>query len=126
VVSTCQLIHGLDTRNYRMQGFSHEQAELQKASEAYFGRRGVQWMSTCTPYQVGNVPVKGEHLAWMESSAVVYANSVLGARTNTEGRESTGAASITGRVPYFGLHDPANRHATRAVRIEIPVETMMD
>ncbi len=43
-------------------------------------------MNTCTSYQVGNVPVKGEHCAWMESSAVIYCNSVLGARTNTEGR----------------------------------------
>ena len=61
-------------------------------------------LATCTPYQVGNVPVIGEHCAWMESSAVIYCNSVLGARTNTEGRESTGAASITGRIPYWGFH----------------------
>ncbi|MHA6344411.1 aconitase X [Roseivivax sp. CAU 1761] len=126
VVSTCQLIHGLDTRNYKLQGFSDAQAELQKKSEAYFGKRGVQWQSTCTPYQVGNVPVKREHCAWMESSAVVYCNSVLGARTNTEGRESTGAASITGRIPYFGFHRPENRFARQRVRIETEVDTMMD
>lgn len=126
VVSTCQLIHGIDTRNYEAQGFTKDQAELQEKSEKYFGQRGVQWMSTCTPYQVGNVPVRGEHLAWMESSAVVYANAILGARTNVEGRESTGAAAITGRIPYFGLHIPENRHAQHLVEIEIPVETMMD
>jgi predicted aconitase len=126
VVSTCQLIHGLDTRNYRLQGFSDEQAALQRASEDFFGRRGLQWMSTCTPYQTGNVPLKGEHCAWMESSAVVYCNAVLGARTNTEGRESTGAASITGRIPFFGFHDPANRLARHRVRIEAQPETMMD
>lgn len=126
VVSTCQLIHGIDTRNHALQGFSDEQAELQRKSEKFFGARGVQWMSTCTPYQVGNVPVKGEHCAWMESSAVVYCNSVLGARTNTEGRESTGAASITGRIPYFGFHIPENRRATHVVEIEAQPETMMD
>lgn len=126
VVSTCQLIHGLDARNYKLQGYTDEQAELQRKSEIFFGKRGVQWNSTCTPYQVGNVPVQGEHCAWMESSAVVYCNSVLGARTNTEGRESTGAASITGRIPYFGFHLPENRRATHHVRIEIPVATMMD
>lgn len=126
VVSTCQLIHGVDTRNHALQGFSDEAADLQRRSEKYFGARGVQWMSTCTPYQVGNVPVKGEHMAWMESSAVVYANSILGARTNVEGRESTGAASITGRIPYFGLHDPANRKATHRARIEAQPVTMMD
>lgn len=126
MVSTCQLIHGIDTRNFAAQGFSAEQAELQKKSEVYFGQRGVQWMSTCTPYQTGNVPVKGEHCAWMESSAVVYCNSVLGARTNTEGRESTGAASITGRIPHFGLHILENRRATHVVDVEIEVATMMD
>ncbi len=125
-VSTCQLIHGLDTRNYKLQGFSDAQAALQKKSEAFFGRRGVQWASTCTPYQVGNVPIRGEHCAWMESSAVVYCNSVLGARTNTEGRESTGAASITGRIPYWGFHIPQNRKARHLVRVEIPVDAMMD
>jgi predicted aconitase len=83
-------------------------------------------MATCTPYQVGNVPVKGEHCAWMESSAVVYCNSVLGARTNTEGRESTGAASLTGKIPYWGYHLPENRFGTHLVEVEIPTESMMD
>lgn len=126
VVSTCQLIHGIDTRNFARQGFTAEQAELQRKSEDYFGRRGVQWASTCTPYQVGNVPLRGEHCAWMESSAVVYCNAVLGARTNVEGRESTGAASITGRVPYWGLHMPENRFARHLVRVEAVPEGMMD
>ncbi|SDY61561.1 aconitase X [Citreimonas salinaria] len=126
VVPTCQLIHGIDTRNHAAQGFSDAQAALQRKSEHFFGSRGVQWCSTCTPYQVGHVPLKGQHVAWMESSAVVYANAVIGARTNVEGRESTGAASITGRIPYFGLHVPENRVATHRVDVEIPVRTMRD
>ena len=56
-----------------------------------FGALGVQPLNTCAPYQVGNVPSKGEHCAWMESSAVIYCNAVLGGRTNAEGRESAGA-----------------------------------
>ena len=51
-------------------------------------RLGVQILNTCTPYQVGNVPTRGEHCAWMESSAVVYCNSVLGARTAYVGQET--------------------------------------
>ena len=82
--------------------------------------------ATCTPYQVGNVPVRGEHCAWMESSAVVYCNAVLGARTNTEGRESTGAASITGRIPYWGFHIAENRFGTHHVEVEVDVDDMMD
>ncbi len=83
-------------------------------------------MSTCTPYQVGNVPVKGEHCAWMESSAVVYINSVLGARSNVEGRESTGAAMLTGKIPYWGYHLDENRLGTDLVEVEWDVQSMMD
>jgi hypothetical protein len=111
-VPTCQLITGIDNDNFATQGVDPELADLQLRSEQYLGKRGINLMCTCTPYQVGNVPVMGEHCAWMESSAVIYANSVLGARTNVEGKESTGAASLTGRIPYWGLHCPENRFAT--------------
>lgn len=128
-VYTCQLIQGIDTENLeiahaRPQGV--ELAQLQQESERYFGGRGVQMMATCTPYQVGNVPVFGEHCAWMESSAVVYCNSVLGARTNTEGRESASAASVTGRIPCFGYHLAEHRHGTHRVVVEQAIDDMMD
>lgn len=123
---TCQVVHGVDTRHAREQGISEEIVHLQKQGEAFFGKRGVNMMGTCTPYQVGNVPVKGEHCAWMESSAVVYCNAVLGARTNTEGRESTGAASLTGKIPYWGYHTDEYRWGTHRVDIEFEVEDMMD
>ena len=126
VVSSCQLIAGVDHRNWRIQGVPEEAAKAQAHAEEFFGRRGIQQFATCTPYQVGNVPVRGEHCAWMESSAVVYCNAVLGARTNTEGRESTGAASITGRIPYWGFHIPERRFATHEVEVEFPVDDMMD
>ena len=62
----------------------------------------------------------------MESSAVVYCNSVLGARTNTEGRESTGAASLTGKIPYWGFHLDHHRRATHHIQLDVPVETTAD
>ena len=83
-------------------------------------------MKTCTPYLAGNVPAKGEHCAWMESSAVVYCNSVIGARTNTEGRESSSAAMLTGKIPDWGFHRDEYRHATHLVHVETPVESVMD
>ena len=55
----------------------------------------------------------------MESSAVVYCNSVLGARTNTEGKESTGAAALTGRIPYWGYHITENRRGTHLVEVDV-------
>ena len=125
-VSTCQLITGIDNDNWRIQGVDPKLAELQKQSEKFLGARGVNLMATCTPYQVGNVPVKGEHCAWMESSAVIYCNSVLGARTNVEGKESTGAAALTGRIPYWGYHLDENRFGTHLVELDIEVDDMMD
>ncbi len=65
---------------------------------------GVITTCTCTPYLTGNVPHYGEHIAWAESSAVCYANSVLGARTNREGGPSALAAALTGFTPAYGLH----------------------
>jgi hypothetical protein len=125
-VYTCQLIHGIDTQNAAVTGVAPEAVERQRQAEKYFGARGVAMFNTCTPYQVGNVPVRGEHCAWMESSAVVYCNSVLGARTNTEGRESAGAASITGKIPYWGFHLDENRRGTHLVEVEVDVDDMMD
>jgi predicted aconitase len=75
---------------------------------------------------VGNVPAKGEHCAWMESSAVIYINSVLGARTNAEGRESAGCAMLTGKIPYWGYHIEANRLGTHHVTLDIGVESVAD
>ncbi len=125
-VPTCQLITGIDMENSALQGADPALTEMQRQSEKYLGQRGVNMMCTCTPYQVGNVPVQGEHCAWMESSAVIYCNSVLGARTNVEGKESTGAAALTGRIPYWGLHLPENRHANRLIRVEAEVDDMAD
>jgi predicted aconitase len=125
-VNTCQLITGIDNENWRTQGIADELADQQKNAEAHFGALGINMFATCTPYQVGNVPVRGEHCAWMESSAVVYCNSVLGARTNTEGKESTGAAALTGRIPYWGFHLPENRRGTHLVDVGVEVDDIMD
>ncbi len=67
---------------------------------------------TCAPYQGGHRPGQGEDIAWAESNAVVFVNSVLGARTNRYGDFLDICAAITGRVPYYGLHVPENRLAT--------------
>ena len=75
---------------------------------------------TCACYldQVGNVPKKGDVLSWAESSAVVYANSVLGARCNRNSGIMDIMGSIVGYVPYFGLLTDEGRRATWIVKIE--------
>ena len=117
---------GFDPHHPVEMGVTEQMVQFYRRSEAMAARMGVQMMNTCTPYQVGNVPTRGEHCAWMESSAVVFANSVLGARTNTEGRESTSAAMLTCRIPNWGYHLDAPRLATLGVQLSIPVESVED
>jgi len=122
----CHLQGGMDLAHWSELGMSPEAMEHQRADEAELARHGIRIMKTCTPYLAGNPPVKGEHCAWMESSAVVYCNSVIGARTNTEGRESTSAAMLTGKIPDWGFHRDEHRHATHLVEVQTPVESVMD
>lgn len=107
-------------------GVDEATVQFYRQGEAYVTGLGVQATNTCTPYQVGNLPTRGEHCAWMESSAVVYCNSVLGARTNTEGRESVGAAMLTGRIPHWGYHLPENRYGTHRIVLDVEVESTED
>lgn len=125
-VFTSHLQLGFDPHHPADMGVSEQIVQFYARSEAMAARMGVQMMNTCTPYQVGNLPARGEHCAWMESSAVIYINSVLGARTNAEGRESTSAAMLTGRIPKWGYHLDAPRRATHGVKLTIPVETVED
>jgi len=79
------------------------QVRMQRDLTAAMVKAGYIPTFTCAPYLVGNVPLKGEICAWTESSAVVYANSILGARTTRHGTESAIAASLLGLVPEFGV-----------------------
>lgn len=117
---------GFDPAHAQRMGVAEEAVRFYRKGETYTAGLGVQVTNTCTPYQVGNIPTRGEHCAWMESSAVIYCNSVLGARTNTEGRESTGSAMITGKIPYWGYHLDENRRGTQLVELDIDIETTAD
>jgi hypothetical protein len=66
---------------------------------------------TCSPYHAGHRPKLGQDVAWGESNAVAFCNSVLGARTNRYGDFLDICCAITGRAPYYGLHLPENRRA---------------
>jgi predicted aconitase len=111
---------GMDFENWQVLGISAEFAENQKRVIDVFARMGVITTCSCTPYLFGNTPHYGEHIAWAESSAVCYANSVLGARTNREGGPSALAAALTGVTPAYGYHLDENREPTVKVEVEIP------
>lgn len=119
----------MDLEAWGEQGFDPDFAAQQQAVIAAFARMGVgagDPIPTCTPYLVGNVPRLGEHIAWAESSAVAYANSVLGARTNREGGPGAIAAALVGRTGAYGLHLAANRRATLRVMVRAAPQTVSD
>ena len=95
---------GMDLEDWKKLGIDDEFAKKQNLVINAFEKMGVIISCTCTPYLIGNLPRYGEHVAWSESSAVTFANSIIGAKTNREGGPSALAAAFTGRTPCYGLH----------------------
>ncbi|MEM4262404.1 MAG: aconitase X catalytic domain-containing protein [Thermoplasmata archaeon] len=108
---------GMDRDNWKQMRIRESFAKPQLRILEAYAKMGVKMTCTCTPYFIGNRPAAGEHIAWAESSAVVFANSVLGARTNKEGGPSALAAAILGKTPYSGLHIEENRQPTVLIKV---------
>jgi len=102
--------------------FAKKQIEVLDA----YARMGIEKTCTCAPYFIGIRPKEGEHVAWAESSAVAFANSVLGARTNREGGPSALASAICGVTPDYGLHLAENRIASLEVEVKCGLKTIAD
>jgi predicted aconitase len=117
---------GMDLERWREMGVDEEYHDRQLRIIKAFERMGVEITCTCTPYLVGNLPKLGDHIAWSESSAVCYANSVLGARTNREGGPSALAAALTGKTPRYGLHLDEGRRPTVVVEVKARLATTYD
>jgi len=117
---------GMDLENWRQLGISPEFAEKQKLVIDAFERMGILVSCTCTPYLIGNLPVYGEHVAWSESSAVTFANSVIGAKTNREGGPSALAAAFVGKTPCYGLHLDENRVPDIHVKVKAELTKLSD
>ena len=113
-VSSLDLLH---PELYR--GDDHTRTQALALMEAY-ERMGCAPTWTCAPYHMDARPGLGEHVAWAESNAIVFANAVLGARTHRYGDFLDIAAAITGRAPAAGLHLDAARRAT----VEFDVSTV--
>lgn len=92
-------------------------AEKQSDIDKYLAGMGFKPVFTCIPYY-HRAPIAGEHLAWGESSAVIFANSIYGAMTNREGGPIALAAALTGYTYYAGMHEKSNRVAR--VQVNIP------
>ena len=109
---------GMDRFRWKEQGISPRFAAKQMAIMRAYTSMGVSATCTCAPYLIGIRPTRREHVAWAESSAVIYANSMLGAMTNREGGPSALCAAICGVTPEYGLHLPENRVADVLVTVE--------
>jgi predicted aconitase len=109
---------GMDLENWDKLGFPKDFAKNQIRIIDAFKEMGIIVTSTCTPYLAGNLPRFREHIAWSESSAVSFSNSVIGARTNREGGPSALAAAICGRTPNYGLHIWENRQPNIKIKVD--------
>ena len=92
------------------------ETEARELMDAYL-TMGCRPTWTCAPYQLPERPTLGEHVAWAESNAIVFANSVLGARTGRYGDFIDICCAVTGRAPASGLHLDGERRARTVFRI---------
>lgn len=116
-------IWAIDLEKWKQLGASEDLHRIMEILRNYSIKKGISISATCTPYQVGNLPMRGEHCAWTESSAVPFCNSILGARTNVETAHSAYASALTGKIPLSGFHLDNNRLATHQVDLLIDLTT---
>jgi len=117
---------GMDLENWKEYGFPADFAKNQLRIMDAFKKMGIVVTSTCTPYLAGNLPRFREHIAWSESSAVSFSNSVIGARTNREGGPSALAAAICGVTPNYGLHLWEKRQPTVKIKVDANLDFNSD
>lgn len=116
----------LDYECWQEMGFSQEIYAAQIRLTNAYKALGAIPSHSCTPYLFGFSPKFGEHVAWGESSAVNYVNSVIGARTNREGGPAALAAALTGLVPAYGYHLDQNRKGNYLVHVGIELKKVAD
>ena len=116
----------IDFARWRQFRTPAEYAERQILIAELLDRMGVIPTWTCTPYTIFNVPRFGEDLGWSESSAVVFANSVIGARTNRLAAYVDVCAALVGRVPRFVLHLPEHRRGEVLFELDPDLSTSFE
>jgi len=103
-----------------------DEAEVARRVMEAYKRVGAILSWSCIPYMAENIPLYGETVAFSESSATPYVNSVIGARTNREAAQSALAAGVIGKTPKYGLHIKENRKGTNLVKVEATLKDEFD
>lgn len=116
-VPTSLNVMSMDRSSWRQFGQDERFAGNARRLGFAYVRMGAVPSFTCAPYQTEFAPVFGEQVAWSESNAVAYANSVIGARSNRYGDYLDISCALTGRVPASGLHLTENRRGTHLFRL---------
>jgi predicted aconitase len=104
----------------------HEEASVAWKVKEYYRQIGAVMSQSCIPYLAENIPQYEEHVAFSESSATPYVNSVIGAFTNRESIQTALAAGVIGETPEFGLHFRENRRGTVLVRVDTEMKNGYD
>ena len=98
-----------------------EEASVASKTKNFYKQIGAVMSQSCIPYLAENIPQYGEHVAFSESSATPYVNSVIGAMTNRESIQTALAAGVLGETPEYGLHLKENRKGTVLVKVQADV-----
>jgi predicted aconitase/predicted aconitase with swiveling domain len=110
----------VDRANWQAQGVAHDFGDpAARLADAYV-RMGCKPTFTCSPYLLDSAPKGGEAVAWAESNAVIFANSVLGARTAKHPDFLDLCIALTGRAPLSGVYIDEHRKARRIIEVEVP------
>ena len=117
---------GIDFCTYRRLGQEERMAALERRAIAALESLGILMTDTCINYQSVLPPVRGEHLAYGDTGSTIYANSVLGARSNFEGGPAALSAALTGRVPRYGCHLDEHRRGTHLFEVRHRPRTWSD
>jgi predicted aconitase len=127
VVPTTLNVSSLDEHHWREWAVPPAWAEKAYRQMVAYEQMGCRPTWTCAPYQVDLIPKFGQQIAWGESNAIVFANSIIGARTERYPDLLDICAAITGRVPAVGLHLTENRAGQVLMPlIDVPLELQQD
>jgi predicted aconitase len=125
-VPTTLNVGALDLLNPSRVNADPHSYQMARRQMAAYETMGCAPTWTCAPYQAGHRPGLGEHVAWGESNAVAFANSVLGARTNRYGDFMDICCAVVARAPYVGLHTDEGRLATVVVDTSAVSDALKD
>ncbi len=126
-VPTTLNVSGLDEHHWQEWAVPHDWADKSRRQMVAYQSMGTLPTWTCAPYQTDMRPQFGQQIAWGESNAIVFANSVIGARTERYPDLLDICCAITGRVPAFGLHRSENRAGDILLRLhDVPLDIQRD